>query len=142
MPVTRAPTACRARTNSRWLAGKQGSRNTMSMGMAISHYGRSARSGMPVRVKVLFVSSEVTPFAKSGGLGDVSGALPRQLHALGHDVRVVMPMYPRCRVPGREFTLVAGNVAVQLGSLTARFSLYSTPMPRVPGGRALPVYFV
>jgi starch synthase len=93
---------------------------------------------MPVRVKVLFVSSEVTPFAKSGGLGDVSGALPRQLHALGHDVRVVMPMYPRCRVPGRAFERVAAGVPVQLGSLTARFDLYSTPMP----GTSLPVYFV
>jgi hypothetical protein len=31
MPVTRAPTACRARTNSRWLAGKQGSMSTMSI---------------------------------------------------------------------------------------------------------------
>lgn len=89
-------------------------------------------------MKILFVSSEVAPFAKSGGLGDVSAALPRQLHALGHDVRVVMPMYPRVRVPGRVFSEVAKGVTIQLGPTTVRFSVYSSPMP----GLTLPVYFV
>lgn len=43
--------------------------------------------------KVLFVSSEASPFAKTGGLGDVAGALPYALKSLGVDVRVVMPKY-------------------------------------------------
>jgi starch synthase len=43
--------------------------------------------------KILFLSAEVVPFAKTGGLGDVGGALPKFLRALGHDVRVVMPAY-------------------------------------------------
>lgn len=42
---------------------------------------------------ILMVSSEVAPFAKSGGLGDVVGALPQVLVDLGHDVRVVLPKY-------------------------------------------------
>jgi starch synthase len=45
------------------------------------------------RLKVLFVVSECVPFAKTGGLGDVAGALPAALAARGHDVRVVMPRY-------------------------------------------------
>jgi len=44
-------------------------------------------------LKILFVSSEVRPFAMSGGLGDVSGALPKYISARGHDVKVVMPLY-------------------------------------------------
>lgn len=43
--------------------------------------------------KILFVSSEAIPFAKTGGLGDVAGALPYALKKLGADVRVVIPKY-------------------------------------------------
>jgi len=44
-------------------------------------------------VKVVFVSSEVAPFSKSGGLADVAGALPAALVALGVEVTVVTPLY-------------------------------------------------
>ena len=40
-------------------------------------------------LKVLFVSSEAVPFAKTGGLADVSGALPKALKGIGVDVRLV-----------------------------------------------------
>ncbi len=44
-------------------------------------------------MKILFVSSEIAPFAKTGGLADVSGALPKALRNSGHDIRLVMPDY-------------------------------------------------
>ncbi|MFI5385068.1 MAG: glycogen synthase [Fimbriimonadales bacterium] len=44
-------------------------------------------------MKVLFVSSEVSPFAKVGGLADVAGSLPKELRRQGHDIRIVMPFY-------------------------------------------------
>ena len=44
-------------------------------------------------MKVLFVSTEVDPFIKTGGLADVSYALPKALKAMGVDVRIIMPKY-------------------------------------------------
>jgi starch synthase len=45
-------------------------------------------------VKILFATSEITPWVKTGGLGDVAGALPAALRQAGADVRVLVPRYP------------------------------------------------
>jgi starch synthase len=44
-------------------------------------------------VRILFLASEVAPFSKTGGLGDVAKALPAALARAGHEVRVVTPLY-------------------------------------------------
>ena len=44
-------------------------------------------------MKTAFVASEVVPFAKTGGLADVSGALPKELSKLGTDIKIFMPKY-------------------------------------------------
>ena len=46
-----------------------------------------------VLMKILYAASEAAPFAKSGGLADVAGALPKALVRDGIDARVVMPLY-------------------------------------------------
>jgi starch synthase len=61
-------------------------------------------------LKILFVASEVAPLAKTGGLADVAGALPRALRRLGHDVRVILPSYRSIRNPGDVIPAVAGPV--------------------------------
>jgi ADP-glucose type glycogen/starch synthase len=68
-------------------------------------------------VKLLFVASECVPFAKSGGLGDVIGALPKPLAKLGADVRVILPKYEdipeRFKLLMEQHTITYWNV--QLG---------------------------
>ena len=49
--------------------------------------------GRSPRLNILLVASEVAPWSKTGGLGDVAGALPSALESLGHDLTVVTPRY-------------------------------------------------
>ena len=46
-------------------------------------------------LKILMLAAEAVPFAKTGGLADVAGSLPKALRALGHDIRVAIPRYGR-----------------------------------------------
>ncbi|MRR09382.1 starch synthase, partial [bacterium] len=48
-------------------------------------------------MKVLFATSEIAPWVKTGGLGDVAAALPPALAAAGVDMRVLVPAYPALR---------------------------------------------
>jgi len=91
-------------------------------------------------VRIAFVSSEVAPFAKTGGLADVSAALPRFLGMAGHDVRVFMPRYATIDFRGTVVHDVefARDIAVRHGGRTLRFSLSTTVLP----GTDLAVYLI
>lgn len=73
--------------------------------------------------RVLMVASEVEPFSKTGGLGDVAGALPRALGRLGFDVTVVTPRYHGVRA-GTS----AGRVPCRVGSRTVDVDLSVAPL--------------
>lgn len=89
-------------------------------------------------IKTLFVSAEVAPFAKTGGLGDVSGSLPLALAELGHDVRVVMPAYGDIEdgYPGVEATDIQLDVPMGYGTIPC--GVFRGTLP----GGDVPVYFV
>ena len=53
-------------------------------------------------MKILYLSSEARPFIASGGLADVAGSLPIALNTLGHDCRVVLPLYGDIKDEWRE----------------------------------------
>jgi starch synthase len=61
-------------------------------------------------LRVLFASSEIFPLAKTGGLADVSAALPKALTALGVDMQLLLPGYPKAIE-----SAVSKSVAVELG---------------------------
>ncbi len=67
---------------------------------------------MAVR-RILMVASEAVPFAKTGGLGDVAGALPLALARLGHQVTLVVPRYR-----GAAGGIIAGRESIALGGRT------------------------
>jgi len=69
------------------------------------------------KLTILFAASEVVPFAKSGGLADVAGALPKALKALGHDVRVVMPRYYVVDKEKYHLKPLQGELGVPMGSM-------------------------
>ena len=48
---------------------------------------------MSRKLKILYVTSEAHPLVKTGGLADVSGALPAALNEIGHDARILIPGY-------------------------------------------------
>ncbi|MCA9973483.1 MAG: glycogen synthase [Anaerolineales bacterium] len=93
---------------------------------------------MAKSLKILFLSAEVAPFAKTGGLGDIGGSLPKALRAMGHDVRVVMPAYQKIEAgyPGVE--VLDHVVAVPTGDGPIRAGVFQGSLP----GSDVPVYFV
>ncbi len=87
-------------------------------------------------MKVLFVCSECAPFAKTGGLADVAGALPKALAARGMDARVVMPLYRGIDWDALEVLEGALTVPIGYGASHGRVRL-----GRLPGSE-VPVYFL
>jgi starch synthase len=80
------------------------------------------------RLKVLFVASECVPFAKTGGLADVVGALPIALAARGHDVRVVLPRYRVAKKHAADRLPIA--LGVPLGRGEAWCGVWEARFPR------------
>ena len=64
-------------------------------------------------MEILFVASEVAPWSKTGGLGDVAGSLPRALAARGHAVSVVSPRYGSIDAAARGFTRLDAALRVR-----------------------------
>jgi len=93
---------------------------------------------LPDKLRILFVSAEVAPFAKVGGLADVAGSLPQCLTELGHDVRIVMPCY----------RMVESNPAYGVKPLTPEFrvpindGLTRTASVKLTSLGRVPVYLV
>src|SRR6478609_7162589 len=74
-------------------------------------------------MKILMAASEATPYAKTGGLADVIGALPFSLKARGEDVAIVMPLYRSALPYLKNAERVYDRMRVTLGSTTWDFEI-------------------
>jgi len=86
--------------------------------------------------QVVFATSEIYPFSKTGGLGDVMGALPLTLHKMGVPVAVVTPFYGRLRTGRQKIDHIADNLHVGYPWAPVAANVYSTTV------QGMPVFFI
>ncbi len=88
-------------------------------------------------LRVLFATSEAVPFAKTGGLADVAGALPKFLKPLGCDITVVMPYYRMVKKAGFSIEPLGEELQVPMGNEIFTADIYRGRMDQ-----GVPVYFI
>jgi starch synthase len=100
--------------------------------------GLTLRLRGEVILHIVFAASECVPFAKTGGLADVVGALPPELVKLGHQVTVYLPLYAGVR---RQ---LADELTYAIRSITIPFQYYNRIAGIVDGGKrgGVQYYFV
>jgi len=98
----------------------------------------SAKQGCEGLMKVLFVTAEVTPFSKVGGLADVAGALPKALHHLDTDIRVISPGYGTIHWENLT-TKSEAKFDVNVGDKTFTATILRTTLSEED---TVPVYFI
>lgn len=86
-------------------------------------------------MKIWWLSAEVSPIAKVGGLGDVAGALPKSLVKKGVDIRLSLPYYSSIKSPAK---LILRNLKMSWNNKEVSFNVYLTFLP----GTKVPVYLI
>lgn len=89
-------------------------------------------------MKILLAASEVVGFAKTGGLADVAGSLPRALARHGHQIAVIMPLYRAVRTGRVPIERTDGVLSVPIGSQILACRLYRATLPQSD----VPIFFV
>jgi starch synthase len=91
-------------------------------------------------MKIAFVSTEIVPFAKTGGLADVAGSLPRELVKLGCDVKLFMPKYFLVDESrhGLKYNWDIGEMTIRINGITRSVHIHQAELP----DSNIDVYFI
>ena len=89
-------------------------------------------------MQIILASSEVVPFAKTGGLADVCGALPVELEKLGHEAIVFLPAYTQAINCGLELNETSVEFDIPVGAKLHKGQLLESKLP----GSNVRVYLV
>ncbi|MDR4509858.1 MAG: glycogen synthase GlgA [Candidatus Brocadiaceae bacterium] len=89
-------------------------------------------------MKVVYLASEVVPFAKTGGLADVAGTLPKSLQKSGVDIAVFMPLYKMVKEGRHSLTKMNIRYKVKIGDTLKPGGVYKGFLPDTQ----VPVYFL
>src|SRR5947209_17865050 len=90
------------------------------------------------KYKLLLAASEVVGFAKTGGLADVAGSLPRALARRGHECTVILPLYRCVRKGVSALTPTEHRFRVPIGHKNVEARLWRSTLPQ----STIPVYLV
>ncbi|MBI4971535.1 MAG: glycogen synthase GlgA [Candidatus Omnitrophica bacterium] len=91
-------------------------------------------------MRIVFIASEMVPFAKTGGLADVLGALPHEIAALGHEVKLILPRYRGMDLQNFPMKKAMENFEVSLGAEREKVSVKSHLL--AANGSNVEVFFV
>ncbi|MEJ5189597.1 MAG: glycogen synthase GlgA [Breznakiellaceae bacterium] len=91
-------------------------------------------------MKILMISSEAVPFAKTGGLADAVSSLSLALAERGHDVRILLPRY--YSIPREKLKMLPGPLGVPMGSREEWCAVYEGEISTARGNVRVPVYFL
>jgi starch synthase len=92
---------------------------------------------MQTPLRVVLATPEAVPFAKTGGLADVAGALPKFLQPLGCDVRLIMPYHRMVRESGLPLQYLGDEIDVPMGNEIIKADLYQAQLTQ-----EIPVYLI
>lgn len=79
---------------------------------------------MGKRLKILLVSPEIHPFAKTGGLADITGVMAKVLHDMGHDIRTIMPKYKSVDEKKFKIKPLSANILIPIGTSWKKAELF------------------
>ncbi len=90
------------------------------------------------KLKILFLAAEITPVAKVGGLGDVVGALPKNLAELNADLKIIIPFYNLIDKKKYRIKKINKKIIILTGNKKEIVGLWQTYLPQTK----IPIYLI